>query len=364
MKTNFRQRDERFEFADGCLVRTVTDGATGKAYQHRCTRKVFETVAHTINETPADGDGFSLAFSLRQSADKIRASQSALRAEGARLAASIDERRRGEHQLVVNTIRLLIALVWGFLAFRLDREALAAQIFGTPIFGGAMPVADAQILARVFMTLAIAGVAAAMIGGWLTMATGGASNNALRDAAARLGTEAAEIAKEFDKALDQYRARMDRRLARAADAVEELSRMHMTALESAAFFSDVQFLTDPDRSEAARKFRGYLANAANGGGGGALSFGAMLALLAVGFLLGLIVANIGAAPATGASAAAAGSLLKYPLALLAEGERELPGAHRALELRPLALGEIEAEAHRVGHGQDVGEQDRRVERLR
>ena len=57
MKTNFRQRDERFEFADGCLVRTVTDGATGKAYQHRCTRKVFETVAHAINETPADGDG-------------------------------------------------------------------------------------------------------------------------------------------------------------------------------------------------------------------------------------------------------------------------------------------------------------------
>ncbi len=62
MKTNFRQRDERFEFTDGCLVRTVTDaapeaGGTGKAYQHRCTRKVFETVAHAINETPADGDG-------------------------------------------------------------------------------------------------------------------------------------------------------------------------------------------------------------------------------------------------------------------------------------------------------------------
>jgi hypothetical protein len=60
MKTNFRQRDERFEFADGCLVRTVTDvapGGTGKSYQHRCTRKVFETVAHAINETPADGDG-------------------------------------------------------------------------------------------------------------------------------------------------------------------------------------------------------------------------------------------------------------------------------------------------------------------
>jgi hypothetical protein len=260
--------------------------------------------------------GFSLAFSLRQSAQKIRDAQDEMRKEGARLAGKIEERRRGEHQLVVNTVRLLIALVWGFLAFRLDREALAAQIFGTPIFGGAMPVADAQILSRVFMTLAIAGVGGAMIGGWLTMATGGASNNALRAAAARLGAEAAEIAKEFDKALDQYRARMDRRLAKAADAVEELSRMHMTALESAAFFTDVQFLTDPDRDEAARKFRGYLASAARGGGE-ALSIGAIIALLCLGFLVGIFVANIGAGPASSAPAAAAGSLLKYPLALLA-----------------------------------------------
>ena len=37
-------------------------------------------------------------------------------------------------------------------------------------------------------------------------------------------------------------------------------------------------------------------------------------------------------------------------------------ARRALEARPLALGEIEPEAHRVGNGQDVREQDRRIER--
>jgi hypothetical protein len=60
MKTNFRNRDVRFEFADGCLVRTVSDGATGRSYEHRCTRQVFETVAHAINETPASGDGTCL----------------------------------------------------------------------------------------------------------------------------------------------------------------------------------------------------------------------------------------------------------------------------------------------------------------
>ncbi len=37
-------------------------------------------------------------------------------------------------------------------------------------------------------------------------------------------------------------------------------------------------------------------------------------------------------------------------------------AHGALEARAFAVGEVEAEAHRVGHRQDVGEQDRRVER--
>ena len=38
------------------------------------------------------------------------------------------------------------------------------------------------------------------------------------------------------------------------------------------------------------------------------------------------------------------------------------GAHRPLELRAFALDEIQAQAHRVGHGEDVGEQDRGVER--
>ena len=37
-------------------------------------------------------------------------------------------------------------------------------------------------------------------------------------------------------------------------------------------------------------------------------------------------------------------------------------AHRPLEARPFALGEVQPQAHGVGHGEDVGEQDRRIER--
>lgn len=51
------RRDQRqidFAVIDGHLVRTVTkpDGGT---YVHRCTRKVYEDVAHAIEEWAAEG---------------------------------------------------------------------------------------------------------------------------------------------------------------------------------------------------------------------------------------------------------------------------------------------------------------------
>jgi hypothetical protein len=36
-------------------------------------------------------------------------------------------------------------------------------------------------------------------------------------------------------------------------------------------------------------------------------------------------------------------------------------ADRTLELRAFAVSEVQAEAHRIGHGEDVGKQDRGVE---
>jgi hypothetical protein len=65
MQTNLPQRDVRFFVEDGCLVRTVT-GADGRNYTHRCELKAFETVAHAIEETPAQGDGTTLTVISRQ----------------------------------------------------------------------------------------------------------------------------------------------------------------------------------------------------------------------------------------------------------------------------------------------------------
>jgi len=54
MRTRFRQSDVRFEVADGYLVRTVT-AADGRSYIHRCSREVYESVAHAMQSVGPDG---------------------------------------------------------------------------------------------------------------------------------------------------------------------------------------------------------------------------------------------------------------------------------------------------------------------
>lgn len=262
----------------------------------------------------SDASRFSLGFLLTQSALKIGESQRALLKHGARLAAAIEDRRGGEQQFAVNALRLLIAIIWAAYAFWLDRAALAALAAGAPLVDGEMPIADAQTIALILFWLAIAGCIGALLGGAATNLSGRSSNARLRAVAARLGEEAAGVAKEFDSALDELRAQMDARGARV-DAVEDLSRMHMTALESAAFFHDVQFLTDADRGSADRRFRSYLARAAGETSAGAPSGGRSadnLILLIAGIMIGVCIGYIVFSPETTTAAATAASLSKYP----------------------------------------------------
>ena len=59
MNDHLRQRDVRYYYGDGDLVRTVT-GTGGRSYTHRCSKASFEKVAHAVEETPAEGEGTSL----------------------------------------------------------------------------------------------------------------------------------------------------------------------------------------------------------------------------------------------------------------------------------------------------------------
>ena len=67
MKTKLQNRRVQFRIEDGCLVRVVT-GGDGRTYTHRTTRQAFETVAHAIADTPAQGDGTTLTAIARQEA--------------------------------------------------------------------------------------------------------------------------------------------------------------------------------------------------------------------------------------------------------------------------------------------------------
>lgn len=59
MATRQRKRIVIFDVVDGALTRKVIF-PDGRSYTHRCVKQVFETVAHAINETPAQGEGTTL----------------------------------------------------------------------------------------------------------------------------------------------------------------------------------------------------------------------------------------------------------------------------------------------------------------
>jgi hypothetical protein len=65
MRKSLRNRFVVFRIEDGHLVRTVTC-PDGRGYEHRCELQTFQTVAHAVEETPAQGDGTSLTEIVRK----------------------------------------------------------------------------------------------------------------------------------------------------------------------------------------------------------------------------------------------------------------------------------------------------------
>ena len=84
MRRRYRhdQRDVRFEVLDGRLVRTVVlPGERG--YAHRCTRGVFEAVAHAIEEHAEEGVTFGpLAAALEAPATQVNVALEFLKERG------------------------------------------------------------------------------------------------------------------------------------------------------------------------------------------------------------------------------------------------------------------------------------------
>lgn len=216
-------------------------------------RRVASPTEFDADFAAAGGDesALSLGFLLRQSANAIGRGRRLLSERGRAMAAAIDAQGRENAVLLAQAARLAIALFWLFIAVMLAREMAAAG--GAPVRG--LASGDAQMAARVFFALAALGVVAAFVGGFLAR---GLSGGAVREAADALGGATGRAARDYGETLDALRAQLERQARRPGDALDDLARMHLVALEASAFFSEIQFLSDTDGDDALAKFRGFL----------------------------------------------------------------------------------------------------------
>ncbi|MGE0409171.1 MAG: hypothetical protein AB7P23_07905 [Amphiplicatus sp.] len=231
---------------------------------------------------PADDDILSgpdapLGNRVRASAGAIVDRQRGLAESARRVARAIDDRFDGAVSMTAWKIRLVIALLWGLIAVQLVWARLT-EASGVIVGLGVVPDAHIRPLAEIFIALAFLGMAGVVAGAALVALAGNADNRRVRMIGGAFGEHAADVALGFDGALDRLRRSMDERHD-PVDAVTDLSRAHLTALEAAVFFRDLNFITD--ESDAAAGFRGYMDRF--GGGGGAT---AMLSSFVVGAFVG------------------------------------------------------------------------------
>lgn len=274
-------------------------------------RILFPEASFAAAEFAAHPPG-SLGDSLQASAKHIADSQIKLAERARMLSRALNDRLDGEVTLIAQGLRIMIATVWAFFAFILAWTYLTRDPSWTAFVGPIAP-GDAALLSQAFAIIAGAGMAVAFLRAFIVFSLGKGNNNLLRARSSELGDEAAEIALEFDRELDRWRRAMDGRQHNPADAVQDLSRAHLTALEAAVFFRSIQFLTDAERGEAALKFRGYLKRHQGGGGNG----GAAIPFFFFGFFFGAVyVSTLYPAPPAVLGNVPIPTIANYPWALL------------------------------------------------
>ncbi len=206
-------------------------------------------------EGPADDGGRGLALSvlLEESARAMVRRTDELREQKKSLIARMGDRADAEITLSVQALRVMIGLIWLAAAAWLYYNGLRGDAAALSI---GMPAADAFVLSRTFFTIAATGLGVAFGIVALVNLFGNGDNRKVRGEAEQLGIAIADTSREFDEALTGFRTAMDRR-DNPADAVIDLSRAHLTALEACAYFRHIGFLTGGGE-HAMRLFRGFL----------------------------------------------------------------------------------------------------------
>ena len=331
--------------ADGALRRLsgAPEPAAGSSSEFRFDADPTRPLLSGEGARDEHQGSLSLSALLEQSAHAMARRKEDLREPARRLAALIEDRRAGEVTMAAQALRVVIGLAWFAVAGWLYWAIMGAGAAGVGVIFAGVPLGDAAVLVRTFLFVAAAALGVAFAVAALTRALGNADNARIKRQAAAFGAAVAEASAEFDAAFSSLRSAMDRR-DRPADAVDDLSRAHLTALEAHAFFREISFLTGPDDDQALRQFKGFLSRAAGGPAEGGL-FSILLAMLA-GALIGAFAVYAAAVPkpepAAPDTASAALAIMQYPWAaqiiLLGGVAYALVGAGLSLIAGPLTEG--------------------------
>lgn len=203
-----------------------------------------------------------LGAMMEDAARAMKARADAIRNEANRLNSEISARIEGEVTLRTQGARVAIGLVWAAVAGRLYVLGLNARAADAATLPSGMPVPDAMVLAQTFGTLAAIAVGVAFLIATMTSVFGRGDNKKVRTYGETLGLAIADAAHDFDRTLTELRHAMDRRRD-PADAVKDLSRAHITALEACVYFREMAFLTNAQGQQAHRYFKGFLSRPAS-----------------------------------------------------------------------------------------------------
>ncbi len=259
---------------------------------------LFQSFDPTTALFPGDADderagSLPLSTVLEDAAHAMARRKIELSAQARELAMRIGQRREGEMTLAAQAVRVLIGLGWAGIAAWLYWGVLNARADGISVIAGGVPLDDASVLMRTFMIVAAAALGVAFAVAALTRGLGNADNAHIAKEAERLGGAIADASGEFDKTLSSLRKSMDAH-NHPADAIDELARAHVTALEAHDYFREINFLNDAEDEHARRRFKGFLARASGGANGGGMAD--YLITFATGVLAGALVMHYAFAP--------------------------------------------------------------------
>ncbi len=241
---------------------------------------------------------------LEKSVYEMDERTAALKERADYLVSRLADRAEGEVTLITQGLRFLIGSLWVGVAFWLYFSIAGLAPDNMSALSSGMPAEDAMTLVRVFFPLGVVGLGVAMLVVTILNITGNAGNERVRREAEDLGGFIAETALDFDRDLTRLRQAMDDR-RNHTDAIDDLSRSHVTALKAWTFFQDVSFITSPDGAEADRAFRSFLRRPQSQPAG---------PIFVLGFLVGALAAVVLFVPKPEIILPAPPEIAKYPWA--------------------------------------------------